>query len=101
MVEFASVGRFFGASGFLDGAKLYKGIVSFHIDSDKLTKGFKEHLEVFSFRSFFLKVHYKESLRGMDVATAVVLLALDSAIASGKLGAESNRYIFHLPESSA
>jgi hypothetical protein len=54
-------------------------------------------LEIFSLGSFFVEVNDEERLGGLNVSAAVIFLALDSAIASGELGAEGVGDLFEFP----
>ena len=72
-----------------DGLKLHKGKVSLHIDAHELSVGLEEVLEVGLGGGGLVEVDDKERVRGLGgLAAAFVLLALDAAIAAGKLGAD-------------
>jgi hypothetical protein len=71
-----------------DRFELHKGVVAFEINANELSKGGKEHIQVFLARGFLVKVNDKECLGGGNVLAARIFLALDAAVAAGKLGSE-------------
>jgi hypothetical protein len=97
LIEFAPVGNFPGTSGFFNGTKLHKGIIPLQIDANKFAKGFKEHLQIFSLGSFFMKVDDKQSFGWSNLLATVVFLAFDSSISTGKFGAKCVGNVGHRP----
>jgi hypothetical protein len=97
LIELAPVGNLLGASGFFNGPKLHKGIISLQIDANKFAKGFKQHLQIFSLRGFFVKVDDKQSIGWSNLFATVIFLAFDSSISSGKFGAKSVGKVGHRP----
>jgi hypothetical protein len=74
---------------------LHKCVVALHVNPNKLSIRFKQHLQIFSLGGLFVKVDNKEGFRGLNLPATVVLFSLDSSIASCKLYSESRGYIFH------
>jgi hypothetical protein len=97
LIELAPVGRFLGLGGFGNRSELHKGVVALHFDARQFTERFKQHLQVFLFCCFFVKINDKECFRGSNVAAAFVFLALDSAVSTSKLGTERARDVGDLP----
>jgi len=97
LVELSPVGRFLRLSGLFNGTKLNECVIALHIDPDKFTKWLKEHLQVFLPGRFFVKVHYKECFRGLDLLPAFVFLLLDASIAASKFGTKCIRHIWNFP----
>ena len=89
LIEFTTIGGIKGAGGLVNSAELHKGIVSFHVNTDQLSIGLKQHLEVFALGGFFVEVYDEEGLGGLNVPASVIFLAFNAAIASGELGAKS------------
>jgi hypothetical protein len=88
LIEFSSIGRFLGLLGLFDGFELNKGVVAFQINANELSERRKEHLQVFLASRFLVKVDDKECLGGRNVLATGIFLALDAAVAAGKLGSE-------------
>mmetsp|Transcript_27783 Transcript_27783/g.58246 ORF Transcript_27783/g.58246 Transcript_27783/m.58246 type:complete len:397 (-) Transcript_27783:322-1512(-) len=93
LFESASVGGVLGLGRLVDGGELNECVVAFHIDSHQFPEWFEQHLQIFSFGSFLLKVHHKKSIRRLNVLATIVLLALDPSISPGTLGTKSRRDI--------
>jgi hypothetical protein len=68
--------------------KLHKRKVSLHINAEQFSKRPKEHFQVFPPRRGFMKVYHEKCITGSNVASALVFLALDAAIAASKFDAE-------------
>lgn len=99
LIEFTTIGGIKGAGGLINSSELHKGIVSFHVNTDQLSVGLKQHLEVFSLGGFFVEVNDEERLGGLNVPASVVFLAFDAAIASGELGADGVGDLVEFPVS--
>jgi hypothetical protein len=88
LVQLASVRRFLGLGRFGNRSKLHERVIALHFNARQFPKRFKQHLQVFLFGGFFVKIHDEKGLRGRNVAAAFVFFALDAAVAASKLGAE-------------
>jgi hypothetical protein len=96
--QLSSIRHVLGTRSLFHRPKLHKGIVAFHVNSDKFPKRFKEHLEIFSLGCFFMKVYDKESFRGLNILATVIFLAFDSSISSRKLCTKRRRDVCNFPE---
>lgn len=96
-VQLATVGLFLGLLGLFHGVVLDEGVVALHVDANELAEGLEEHLQVLALGGLLVEVDNEESLGGLDVLAALILLALGTAIAAGELGAERLGDIGNLP----
>ena len=97
LVQLSAIGGFLGLCRFRNSSKLNKCVVSLHVDSFQFSKRFKEHLQVFLFCSFLVKVHDKERFRGSNVLAAFIFLALDSSVSASEFGPDRARHVGGLP----
>jgi hypothetical protein len=88
LIQLSPVDFFLGTRGFFYRLELDECVVSLHFNTHKFSVGFKEHLQIFTFRRRFLKVDHKEGIRRLNALTTVVLLAFDAAIAASKLNSK-------------
>ena len=62
LVELTAIRGLFGQFGLLGARILDEGVVALHINTNKLAKRLKEHLEIFALGGFLVKVNNEESL---------------------------------------
>jgi hypothetical protein len=68
---------------------LDKSIVLLHVDPHQFSKGLKEHLQVFTFGAFFVKIDHKQGFGGRNITTTVIFLAFDASIATSEFDSKS------------
>ena len=84
LVQFPTVDLILGAGSFFHRAELDKGVVALHFNANQLAVRFKEHSQVFSLGSFFVKVDHKQGLRRMNVPAAIIFFSLDASVSTSK-----------------
>ena len=97
LVKLAPIGGLLGADGLVNGLELDECVVALHVDAHKFAVGLKEHLEVLPLGGFLMKVNNEQSLVRLNILATLVLLALDAAVATGELGAETVRNPADIP----
>jgi hypothetical protein len=97
LIEFASVGSFFGLGSLGNVLELYERKVALHFDAHNLSIRLKEHFQIFFTCGFFVKIDHEQCFVRFNVLATFVFFALDATIAPSKLGADFARYIRHFP----
>jgi hypothetical protein len=88
LIEFPSIGRILGLGRLFNGLELYECIIAFHINAQQFSKGRKQHLQMFTTRRVFLKVHDKQCIGRCNPTTPVVFFAFDATVAASEFDAE-------------
>jgi hypothetical protein len=89
LIELSIVGGIERSGRFFDGSELHECIVALHVDTKEFSIWLKQHLKVVPLGGFLVKVDHEECLRGLNVPTPIVFLALDTPISPSKFRPDS------------
>jgi hypothetical protein len=101
LIQLAAIRRFLGLGCLRNGTELNKGIIALHVNAHQFAKWFKEHLQIFASRRFFMKVDHKESIGRFNVFAPFIFFALDLAISTSKFGTQRVGNMWNIPVSSS
>ena len=81
LIELTAVRGVPGPYCIVDRLELHECVIALHVDAHQLAVRLEEHLQVLALRGLLVEVDDEESVVGLDLLAALVLLALDPAVA--------------------